>query len=136
MKQAGIDLTVTRVSGDGYWSNVWLKVPFCAVAWENRPAIDMQLSQTYLSNAAWNDTRWKRPEFDKLVVAARTEENEAKLHQMYNEAQKMIHDDGGMICYAVGDYLDGYAKKVAGVGPHPRFDMCDLRVAEKAWFTA
>ena len=136
MKQAGIDLTVTRVSGDGYWSNVWLKVPFCAVAWENRPAIDMQLSQTYLSNAAWNDTRWKRPEFDKLVVAARTEENEAKLHQMYNEAQKLIHDDGGMICYAVGDYLDGYAKKVAGVGPHPRFDMCDLRVAEKAWFTA
>jgi len=101
MKQAGIDLTVTRVSGDGYWSNVWLKVPFCAVAWENRPAIDMQLSQTYLSNAAWNDTRWKRPEFDKLMVAARTEENEAKLHEMYNEAQKMIHDDGGMICYAV-----------------------------------
>ena len=50
---------------------------------------------------------------------------------MYNEAQKMIHDDGGMICYAVGDYLDGYAKKVAGVGPHPRFDMCDLRVAER-----
>ena len=68
MKQAGIDLTVTRVSGDGYWSNVWLKVPFCAVAWENRPAIDMQLSQTYLSNAAWTDTRWKRPEFDKLVI--------------------------------------------------------------------
>ena len=33
MKQAGIDLTVTRVSGDGYWSNVWLKVPFCAVLW-------------------------------------------------------------------------------------------------------
>jgi peptide/nickel transport system substrate-binding protein len=136
MKQAGIELTVTRVSGDGYWSNVWLKDPFCAVYWGDRPAIDLQLSQTYLSDAAWNDTHWKRPEFDKLVVAARVEEDDAKRRQMYNEAQKMIHDDGGMICYAVSDYLDGYSKKIAGAAPHPRYDMCDQRVAEKAWFAA
>lgn len=134
MKQAGIDLTVTRVSADGYWSNVWLKEPFCAVYWADRPAIDLQLSQTFLSDASWNDTHWKRPDFDKLVVAARVEEDEAKRHAIYAEAQKMIHDDGGLICFAVSDYLDGYAKNVAGVGPHPRFDMCDQRLGEKAWF--
>ena len=37
MKKAGIDLNVKRVSGDGYWDNVWLKVPFCAVYWGGRP---------------------------------------------------------------------------------------------------
>ncbi|MDZ5451709.1 ABC transporter substrate-binding protein [Labrys sp. ZIDIC5] len=134
MKQAGIELTVTRVSADGYWSNIWLKDPFCAVYWGDRPAIDLQLSQTYLSDAAWNDTHWKRPDFDKLVLAARVEEDEAKRREMYFEAQKMIHDDGGMICFAVSDYLDGYAKKVMGTAPHPRYDMCDQRIAEKAWF--
>ncbi|GLS21067.1 ABC transporter substrate-binding protein [Labrys miyagiensis] len=136
MKQAGIDLTVTRVSGDGYWSNVWMKDPFCAVYWGDRPAIDLQLSQTFLSDAAWNDTHWKRPDFDKLVIAARVEEDEAKRREMYNQAQTMIHDDGGMVVYAVSDYLDGYAKKIAGVAPHPRYDMCDQRAAEKAWFSA
>jgi peptide/nickel transport system substrate-binding protein len=134
MKQAGIDLAVTRVSGDGYWSDVWLKEPFCAVYWGDRPAIDLQLSQTFLSTANWNDTHWKRPEFDKLVIAARVETDEAKRQQMYSEAQKMIHDDGGMVCYAVSDYLDGYSKKVMGTAPHPRYDMGDQRVAEKAWF--
>jgi peptide/nickel transport system substrate-binding protein len=134
MKQAGIDLTVTRVSGDGYWSNVWRKEPYCAVYWGSRPTIDLQLSQTYMSSASRNDTHWKRPGFDKLVIAARGETDEAKRKQLYAAAQKMIHDDGGMVCYAIGDYLDGYSKKVMGTSPHPRYDMCDQRVAEKGWF--
>jgi peptide/nickel transport system substrate-binding protein len=134
MKQAGIDLAVTRVSGDGYWSNVWLKDSFCAVYWGGRPTVDLQLSQTFLSTANWNDTHWKRPDFDKVLIAARVETDEAKRKQMYAEAQKMIHDDGGMVCYAVGDYLDGYSKKVMGTAPHPRYDMCDQRIAEKGWF--
>ena len=69
LKKAGIDLDVKRVSGDGYWDNVWLKVPFCAVYWGGRPTADNQLTQTFLSNANWNDTNWKRPEFDKLIIA-------------------------------------------------------------------
>lgn len=134
MKKAGIDLNVQRVSGDGYWDNVWLKAPFCAVYWGGRPTIDNQLSQTFLSTANWNDTAWKRPEFDKVVIAARAELDDAKRHEMYDEAQKMISDDGGMICFAIGDYLDGYGKKVMGTAPHPHYDMGDQRVAEKAWF--
>ncbi|MGJ4854135.1 ABC transporter substrate-binding protein [Labrys sp. KB_33_2] len=134
IKQAGIDLTVTRVSGDGYWSNIWLKDPFCAVYWGGRPNIDLQLSQTFLSTANWNDTHWKRPEFDKLLISARVESDEAKRAQIYADCQKMIHDDGGMVCYAVGDYLDAYSKKIMGTAPHPRYDMCDQRVAEKGWF--
>src|SRR5450432_176804 len=134
IKKAGITLDVKRVSGDGYWDNVWLKAPFCAVYWGGRPTCDNQLSQTFLSSANWNDTAWKRPEFDKLVIAARAELDEAKRTQMYADAQTMIVDDGGMVCFAIGDYLDGYGKKVMGTAPHPHYDMCDGRVAEKAWF--
>ena len=133
MKRAGIALDVKRVSGDGYWDNVWLKVPFCAVYWAGRPSIDIQLSQTFISTANWNDSHWREPSFDKLVVAARVELDAAKRKEMYAQAQHMIADTGGMICYAVGDYLDAYSKKVKGVVPHPRYDMADQRVAEKAW---
>jgi peptide/nickel transport system substrate-binding protein len=134
MKKANIDLQVKRVSVDGYWDNVWLKQPFCAVYWGGRPTADNQLSQTFLSTANWNDTHWKRPAFDKLILDARAELDESKRTQMYAEAQKMIVDDGGMVCFAIGDYLDGYGKKVMGTAPHPHYDMCDQRIAEKGWF--
>src|SRR3984885_7359244 len=134
MKKAGIDLQVKRVSGDGYWDNVWLKDPFCAVYWGGRPSADNQLAQTFLSTANWNDTHWKRPEFDKVLMQARAELDEAKRGQLYADCQKMIWEDGGMVCFAIGDYLDGYSKKVKGTAPHPHYDMCDQRVAEKGWF--
>ena len=134
MKKAGVDLNVKRVSGDGYWDNVWLKAPFCAVYWGGRPTVDLQLSQTFISTANWNDTHWHDPEFDKIMVAARVELDEGKRKQMYADAQHKIADTGGMICYAVGDYLDAYSKKVKGTAPHPRYDMCDQRAAEKTWF--
>ena len=134
LKQAGIPLDVKRVSGDGYWENVWLKAPFCATNWGPRPSIDAQLSQTFMSNASWNDTHWHDPEFDKLILAARTELDEAKRKQLYTEAQSKIADTGGMVCFAVTDLLDGYSKKIMGVAPHPRYELCDERLAEKAWF--
>ena len=134
LKAAGINMNVKRVSGDGYWSNVWLKVPFCAVLWFSRASVDQQLSQTFLSDASWNDTNWRRPEFDKIIEAARIELDEAKRKELYAQAQHLIADDGGMVCYAVGDYLDGYSKKLQGAAPHPRFEMCDQKVAEKCWF--
>lgn len=134
MKKAGVNLDVKRVSGDGYWDNVWLKAPFCAAYWGGRPTVDLQLSQTFMSSANWNDTHWRDTGFDKLVIAARVELDEAKRKEMYAQAQKMISGDGGMVCFAVGDYLDGYSKKVMGTAPHPRYDMCDQKIAEKGWF--
>jgi peptide/nickel transport system substrate-binding protein len=134
MKKAGINLNVKRVSGDGYWSNVWLKDPFCAVYWGGRPSADNQLAQTFLSNANWNDTHWRSPDFDKVLMQARAELDEAKRGQLYAECQKMIWETGGMVCFAIGDYLDGYSKKVKGTAPHPHYDMCDQRIAEKGWF--
>ena len=43
----------------------------------------------------------------------------------------MIADNAGMVCFAVGDYLDGYSKKVKGTAPHPRYDMCDQKRRRK-----
>ena len=134
LKKAGVTMNVKRASGDGYWDNVWLKQPFSAVYWSPRPTVDMQVSTTFMSDAAWNDTRWKRADFDKLVIAARAELNETKRSKMYADAQRMVSDDGGMVCFAVGDFLDAHSKKLRGLDPHPRFDLNDNRLPEKGWF--
>ena len=133
-KKAGADVQVKKVSGDGYWDNVWLKAPFCAVYWGNRPTADLQLSQTFMSNASWNDTHYRKPKLDKLVIDARVETNSTKRKEMYAAAQRMISDEAGMICFAIGDQMDGGSTKLRGLEPHARYDMNDQRLAEKGWF--
>jgi peptide/nickel transport system substrate-binding protein len=138
-KKAGIDLTVNKVSGDGYWDNVWLKVPFCAVYWGRRLSADQTMTQIYGANekgepSDWNDTNWVNPEFQKLITDARIELDDVKRKEMYGRAQELISDDGGFICFAITDYLDGYAKNVMGAAPHARYDLNDNRIAEKGWF--
>jgi hypothetical protein len=38
----------------------------------------------------------------------------AKRAQMYSGAQPVISDDGGMVCFAIGDYLDDYGRTAHG----------------------
>jgi peptide/nickel transport system substrate-binding protein len=135
-KAAGIELNVERVSGDGYWDNVWLKEPFSAVYWGTRPTADLAYSTTFLSDAPWNDTKFQNAEFDKIIVAARAEIDNAKRKEMYAQAQKIVAEQAGMICFAIGDFLDGYSTKVRGNDPHARYDLNDQRLAEKGWFAA
>jgi peptide/nickel transport system substrate-binding protein len=134
LKKAGIALNVKKVSADGYWSNVWLKQPFCAAYWGSRPTADIALSTTFKSDSEWNDTKFKNTELDKLILAARIELDETKRGAIYNRAQEIISEDGGTICFAISDYLDGYSKKVMGNDPHPRYDLADGRIAETGWF--
>ncbi len=134
MKKAGIDLTVNKVSADGYWDNVWLKAPFCAVYWGRRLSADQTFTGTFGLKSDWNDSNWRLPEFEKLLTEARIELDNTKRAELYGQCQEMIADDGGMICFAITDYLDGYSPKVMGVAPHARYDLDDCRVAEKAWF--
>lgn len=134
IRKAGATIDLKRVSSDGYWDNVWLKSPFCAVFWNPRVTADLQLSNTFLSDAPWNDTRWKRPEFDRVILAARSEMDDAKRKKLYADAQRMIADDGGMINFAIGDLLTASSKKLRGDEPDERYELNDLRLPEKGWF--
>ncbi len=51
----------------------------------------------YSGASPLNDTRWKNEEFDKLLVAARVEADEAKRRQMYYDLQQITSDDGGAL---------------------------------------
>jgi peptide/nickel transport system substrate-binding protein len=134
LSKAGINLDVKRVAADGYWDNVWNKVPFCAVHWARRMSADQALTQVFSADSEYNDTNWKNPHFQELISAARVEIDPAKRKKLYWDAQELIADDGGFICFAIADYLDGYAANVRGNEPHSRYDLNDFRIAEKGWF--
>ena len=134
MQKSGINLKVTKVAGDGYWSDTWLKVPFCAVFWARRMSADQTLTTVFGGKSDYNDSNWRNDDFDKLLAQARIELDPAARKVIYDECQVMVHDQAGHIHFATGDFLDGYSKNVRGMKPHPRFDMDDFRVAEKAWF--
>ena len=81
----------------------------------------------------WNTTRWRRPNFDKLLLAARGETDQAKRKEIYTEAITMLHDDGGVILPAFPNYLDGWNSKVKGFVGHPAGEFCNFHATELCW---
>lgn len=111
-KAAGIEVNILRESKDGYWSNVWLKKPFVACYWGGRPTEDWIFSQIYAAKASWNDTKWKNPQFNKLLVEARGELDPGKRRELYVEMQRLVHTDGGVILPMFLAYTQAATNKI------------------------
>ena len=95
-RPAGIDIELVREPDDGYWSNVWMNKAFSACYWSGRPTENWIFSQIYAADASWNDTFWKHPRFNELLVQARAELDAAKRREMYVEMQRIVHNEGGV----------------------------------------
>jgi peptide/nickel transport system substrate-binding protein len=130
---AGIPLELKREPGDGYWSEVWNKQPFCASYWGGRPVQDQMWSTAYLSTADWNDTRWKNEDFDKMLLAARAELDQAKRKALYSDMSVMMRDQGGLICPMFNDYVEGVSEKVQGWIVDPTGDGMGGKITHKVW---
>jgi peptide/nickel transport system substrate-binding protein len=132
--KAGINVKVLRVPDDGYWSNIWLKVPWCAVFWGGRPTEDMMFSTAYAADAAWNDTYWKNPRFNELLVAARAELDEDKRHRMYGEMQSLVRDDGGVVVPMFATDLSAATDRIGHGKLAVNWELDGFRCAERWWF--
>lgn len=134
--QAGITIEIKREPGDGYWSEVWNKQPFSLSYWGGRPTQDQMYSTAYISSADWNDTRFKRPEFDKMVIAARGELDETKRKQMYRDIGMIMRDEGGLIVPFFNQYIDASGKGVEGWVSNPAQEMCNGYALSQCWLAA
>ncbi|RNF34559.1 ABC transporter substrate-binding protein [Paracoccus methylarcula] len=132
-KKAGIEIDVKREPEDGYWSNVWNVQPFCASYWGGRPTQDLRYSTSYLSTAEWNDTRFKREDFDKLLLQARSELDNDKRAALYREMAVMVRDEGGTILPVFNDYLNAATKDVKGYVHDIGNDISNGYVASRVW---
>ena len=131
--KAGIKINVHREPDDGYWTEVWNVKPFCASYWGGRPTQDTRYTTSYVSDAKWNDTRFKRPEFDKMVREARAELDEDKRRTLYRKMAVMIRDEGGAIIPVFNDYVNAAGQHVKNYVHDIGNDLCNGRVASVVW---
>ncbi len=120
-KAAGINIDIKRVPADGYWEQTWMKVPICASNWNARPTADLMLTTLYQSKAEWNETQWKNPHFDELLVLGRKTTDAKKRYEIYCEAQTLVHDDGGALIPFFMDFVDATRARVQNYHGSPAF---------------
>ncbi len=132
---AGIPLEIKREPNDGYWSEVWNKQPFCASYWGGRPVQDQMYSTAYLSTADWNDTQFKRPDFDALLLQAKAELDLGKRKALYSEMAGILHNEGGLICPMFNDFIDAVSNKVGGYDSDPNGELMNSFAGVKCWLT-
>jgi len=132
--KAGIEINVVREPNDGYWSNVWMKKPWCMVYWGGRPTEDWMFSTAYAEGADWNDSFWKNEKFNKLLLEARSELDENKRREMYGEMQRIVRDDGGVLVPMFNNYVFATSAKIAHGPMGANWGLDGNRGMERWWF--
>lgn len=134
-KGAGINIDVVQEPADGYWSNVWLKKPWCACYWSGRATEDWMFSTAYESGVPWNDSGWENARFQELLLTARAELDSNKRREMYGEMQMLMSTEGGTIVPMYANYVDAHSTKLANSGTIGNlWQMDSSRMAERWWF--
>ncbi|WP_238366751.1 ABC transporter substrate-binding protein [Mesobacterium pallidum] len=136
-KAAGITINVVREPNDGYYSDVWLKKPFCAVAWGARPTPDVMYSLAYKSDAAWNESHWQNARFNELLLEGKSELNDDRRSEIYREMATLARDDGGTIIPFFRNFVYGRRSNVQTTGElAASWEMDGCRAASRWWFEA
>ena len=106
---AGITINVVQEPADGYWSNVWLKKPFCASYWSGRATEDWMFSSAYEEGVPWNDSEWGRDDsarFQELLIEGRAELDSDRRREIYSEMQQILRDEGGVLIPMFANYVE------------------------------
>jgi peptide/nickel transport system substrate-binding protein len=134
---AGININVVQEPADGYWSNVWIKKPWCASYWSGRATEDWMFSSAYQEGVAWNDSQWgaeNSERFQSLLLEARAELDSAKRADMYGEMQRILRDDGGVVIPMFANWVQAVSNKIATPETIGNlWQMDNSRLAERWW---
>ncbi len=133
-REAGIEINVIREPNDGYWESIWMKKPWCMSYWDGRLTEDMMLSTVYAGTAPWNESFWKHPRFDELLVAARAELDDAKRREMYVEMQRIVSNEGGGITPMFNSYVFAMRTNVQHGPMAANWTLDGNKGMERWWF--
>ena len=130
----GLRLAVNRVPSDGYWSTHWMKHPLTFGNTNPRPTADLIFSLFYASDAVSNESGWKNPRFDRLLVEARGEPDEARRKQLYGEMQGLVHAQCGVVIPLFISLIDGFDRRLKGIYPIPIGGFMGYLFADTVWW--
>jgi len=134
-KAAGIDIDIVREPNDGYWADVWMQKPWVACYWSGRPTENMMFSTVYKDDAAWNDTYWKHPRFNELLLMGRAEIDPVKRREIYVEMQRLVNEEGGVLLPLFQSDNMAYSDKMGMpdvIGNN--WELDGAKNAERWWF--
>ena len=134
-KAAGVNVKIVREPDDGYWSNVWLKKPFCMSYWSGRATPDAIYTLAYSKGSDWNESHYRGENFNELMVQARAELDNAKRTELYAEMQRIYSDEGGSIIPMFRNFLFARRSNVhRDEGLTGNLTLDGARAAERWWF--
>lgn len=116
---AGFRIGIRVVPDALYLDQVWLKGKFYVSNYEMRPTLDAIFSLVFTSQAPWNDSHWHDFDFDRLVTAARAENDGDKRARLYAEAQSYMSDQTPSIIPLFFDVLAAHVDTLHGFRAHP-----------------
>ena len=92
--KAGIRVKLKMAPSDGYWDDVWMKVPVAMTSWSARPA-DQILNEAYRTGSSWNESYYANPAYDQILDKARATLDLPAARALYQEAQRTLFEEGG-----------------------------------------
>jgi peptide/nickel transport system substrate-binding protein len=116
--RAGITLNIKNAPSDSYYTNVWMKQPLCVSYWYTGRGIDQLLNEFFRSGSSYNETAWSDSTMDRMLDSARRETDQAKRKQLYQDAQKYVVDNSGLLVPFFGSRLTGLSKQVVNYSEH------------------
>jgi peptide/nickel transport system substrate-binding protein len=133
-RAAGIDIAITQEPADGYWGNVWGKVPFCAAYYSGRATEAQQLAHAYSPKAPANAVNWNNDRFNELLAQATGTVDDAKRRELFREIQMIVRDDGANVVFQFANLIDACTTKVQHDKVSGLLELDGARAVERWWF--
>jgi peptide/nickel transport system substrate-binding protein len=122
---AGIKVNIIMSPADSYWNEIWLKRPFITSTWGGRPTAEA-LSIAYLSKAQFPETHWYRKDYDALIETANGTVDAAERRKIFQQAQKLLAEEGGVIVPAFASVSAAMRKECSGYEPNNNVNNNDF----------
>ena len=117
-KDVGIKINIKSLPSAQYWE-CGPTAPFSLTAWGHRPLAIMALGLAYRSDAAWNESNYSNPEFDKLLTEAEGILDPEKRSKVMEKIENIMQDDGPIVLPFWRVFSTVMDKKVKGFELHP-----------------
>jgi peptide/nickel transport system substrate-binding protein len=126
--EAGIKINIINEPAGEYWDTIWLKQSFAVSNWGMRTT-PAALSVAYRKDSQWNETHFRLDAYDALLDKAATTLDADARRKLYQEAQRMIAEEGGVIIPMFANIVAATRKGCTGYTPasdHNRPDFSEI----------
>jgi len=113
--EVGIRAQVREDPPEVYWSQVYTIEPLYMGYTTDALPIQHWASAVLLGTAAYNETSWRRPEFDQAFLAATANPDAQARTAALRALQEQVADDGGYVMWGLGDAVDVTSPAVQGL---------------------